>query len=101
MDSVCEEAGPRKLSKVCQSEVKCPAVPDKQQEVAECLAVTEVQKEAADAAPTGSETSRRDPVSVSDGRTAAAAPKPGKKSDFSLFKCLVRLLTNHRCSCCY
>lgn len=100
MDAVCEEAGPREPSKVCQSEVKCPAVPDIQKEVAECPAITEVQKEVADAAPTGSETSRKDPVSVPDGRTAATAPKPGKKSK-SLIKWLVKHLNNQCCSCSY
>lgn len=78
MDSVCEEAGPREPSKVCHSEVKCAAITDIQKEVAECPAITEVQKEVAE--PTGSETSIKDPESVQDERTAATAPKPGKKS---------------------
>lgn len=81
MDSVCEEAGPREPSKVCQSEIKCDTSIDIQKEVAECPAITEVQKQVADAAPASSETSRKDSVSVPDGRTTATAPKPGKKSD--------------------
>uniref|UniRef100_A0A8D3AIX5 Arginyl-tRNA--protein transferase 1 n=1 Tax=Scophthalmus maximus TaxID=52904 RepID=A0A8D3AIX5_SCOMX len=80
MDSVCGEAGPRELSKVCHAEVKCAAVTDIQKEVAECPAITEVEKEAADAAPTGSETSRKDQVSVLDGPTTATPTKQGKKS---------------------
>lgn len=81
---MCEEAGPREPSKVCQSEIKCDTSTssiDIQKEVAECPAITEVQKQVADAAPASSETSRKDPVSVPDGRTTATAPKPGKKSD--------------------
>uniref|UniRef100_A0A3Q1B6P7 Arginyl-tRNA--protein transferase 1 n=1 Tax=Amphiprion ocellaris TaxID=80972 RepID=A0A3Q1B6P7_AMPOC len=81
MDSGCGEAGPREPSKVCHSEVKCAAITDIQKEVAECPTITEGQKKAGDAAPTGSETSQKDPVSVPDGRTAAAAPKPGMGAD--------------------
>ncbi|XP_042342098.1 arginyl-tRNA--protein transferase 1-like [Plectropomus leopardus] len=77
MDSVCEEAGPQEPSKACHSDVTCAAITDIQKELPECPAITEVQKEVADAAPAGSETSRRDPVSVSDERTTAKAPKPG------------------------
>lgn len=79
---VCEEAGPREPSKVCHSEVKCAAITDIQKELPERADVTEVQREVADAAATEtSGTSRKDPVSVADERTTAAAPKPGKKSD--------------------
>uniref|UniRef100_A0A3P8UCD1 Arginyl-tRNA--protein transferase 1 n=1 Tax=Amphiprion percula TaxID=161767 RepID=A0A3P8UCD1_AMPPE len=81
MDSGCGEAGPREPSKVCHSEVMCAAITDIQKEVAECPTITEGQKKAGDAAPTGSETSQKDPVSVPDGRTAAAAPKPGMGAD--------------------
>lgn len=81
MDSVCEEAGPREPSKVCHSEVKCAAITDIQKEIAECPTITEVQKEVADAAPTSSETPRKDAGSLPDGRTTAAAPKPGKSSN--------------------
>ncbi|KAM9345402.1 arginyl-tRNA--protein transferase 1 [Symphorus nematophorus] len=85
MDSMCEEAGPREPS--FHSEVKCAAITDIQKEVAECPAITEVQKEVADAAPAGSETSRKDPVSVPDGRTTATAPKPGVGADASRPPC--------------
>lgn len=81
MDSVCEEAGPREPSKVCHSEVKCAAITDIQEELPECPAITDVQKEVADGAPAGSETSRKDPLSVPEERTTATAPKPGEKSD--------------------
>ncbi|XP_073338184.1 arginyl-tRNA--protein transferase 1 isoform X1 [Pagrus major] len=87
MDSVCEEAGPREPAKVCQSEVKCAASIDIQKEVAECPDSTEVQKEVADVAPADSEASRKDPVSVTDGRTTATAPKPGVGADASRPPC--------------
>uniref|UniRef100_A0A8D3AIW1 Arginyl-tRNA--protein transferase 1 n=1 Tax=Scophthalmus maximus TaxID=52904 RepID=A0A8D3AIW1_SCOMX len=87
MDSVCGEAGPRELSKVCHAEVKCAAVTDIQKEVAECPAITEVEKEAADAAPTGSETSRKDQVSVLDGPTTATPTKQGIGADPSRPPC--------------
>ncbi|TMS04457.1 Arginyl-tRNA--protein transferase 1, partial [Larimichthys crocea] len=86
MDSVCEEAGPREPSKACHSEVKCAAITDIQKVVAECPAIAEVQEEAADAAPAGSETSRKDSVSL-DGRTTATAPKPGVGADASRPPC--------------
>lgn len=82
MDSVCEEAGPREPSKVCQPEIDCDTSTDIQKEVAESLAIADVQKQIADAS---SETPRKGPVSVPDERTTAPAPKPGKKSD-SLLK---------------
>ncbi|XP_022060134.1 arginyl-tRNA--protein transferase 1 isoform X2 [Acanthochromis polyacanthus] len=81
MDSGCGEAGPREPSKVCHPEVKCAPITDIQKEVAECPTITEGQKKTGDAAPKGSETSQKDPVSVPDGRTAAAAPKPGMGAD--------------------
>ncbi|KAM6997504.1 arginyl-tRNA--protein transferase 1 isoform 2-T2 [Tautogolabrus adspersus] len=88
MDSVCEDAGPRKPVKICHSELKCAAVTDLQKEAAECPTITDAQKkDEADAAPTGSETSRKDPVCVPDGRTTAAAPKPGTGADTSRPPC--------------
>ncbi|XP_071375734.1 arginyl-tRNA--protein transferase 1 isoform X1 [Centroberyx affinis] len=74
MDSMCEEAGPREPTKVCLSEVECPAI-------------TEIQKEVADSKPADSETSRKDPASVSDGRSAATTPKPGIGADPSRPPC--------------
>ncbi|XP_030298249.1 arginyl-tRNA--protein transferase 1 isoform X3 [Sparus aurata] len=87
MDSVCEEACPGEPDKVCQSEVKCAASIDIQKEVAECPAIAEVQKEVADAAPADSEASRKEPVSVTDARTTATAPKPGVGADASRPPC--------------
>lgn len=81
MDSVCEEAGPQDPVEVCHSKVKCAAITDIQKELVECPAITEVEKEVAGCAPAGSETSRKDPASVSGGRIPASAPKQGKKSD--------------------
>ncbi|CAI5653577.1 unnamed protein product [Oreochromis niloticus] len=78
MDSVCEEAGPQELSKV---HLKCTALTDIQKDATEFPSTTEVQKEAADATPTGSQTSQNDPVSVPAGRTASTAPKPGNGAD--------------------
>lgn len=76
MDSVCEEAGPREPSKVCQSEIKCDTSKDVQKEVADGRAITEVHKLAAGATPASSETPGNDPVSVPE-RRPATAPKPG------------------------
>ncbi|XP_060896616.1 arginyl-tRNA--protein transferase 1 isoform X1 [Labrus mixtus] len=88
MDSVCEDAGPREPVKICHSDLKCAAVTDLQKEAAECPTITDAQKkDEADAAPTGSETSRKDPVCVPDGRTTAAAPKPGTGADASRPPC--------------
>ncbi|KAF1375956.1 hypothetical protein PFLUV_G00225580 [Perca fluviatilis] len=79
---VCEEAGPREPSKVCHSEVKCAAITDIQKELPERADVTEVEKAVADAVATETlGTSRKDPVSVADERTTAAAPKPGMGAD--------------------
>nr|XP_029133947.1 arginyl-tRNA--protein transferase 1 isoform X3 [Labrus bergylta] len=88
MESVCEDAGPREHGKICHSDLKCAVVTDLQKEAAECLTITDAQKkDEADAAPTGSETSRKDPVCVPDGRTTAAAPKPGTGADASRPPC--------------
>ncbi|XP_059215216.1 arginyl-tRNA--protein transferase 1 isoform X4 [Centropristis striata] len=81
MDSVCEDACPREPSKACHSEEKCASIKDIQKELPECPAITEAQKEVADAAPTSSETSRKDQGSVQDERTTATAPKPGMGAD--------------------
>ncbi|KAM4592175.1 arginyl-tRNA--protein transferase 1 isoform 1-T1 [Odontesthes bonariensis] len=81
MDSVCEEAGPREPTKVCQPEMKFAAIEEVQKDVTECPASAEAQKEVADVKPTGSETSQKDPASVSDGRTSSVAPKPGMGAD--------------------
>ncbi|XP_072247425.1 arginyl-tRNA--protein transferase 1 isoform X3 [Leuresthes tenuis] len=81
MDSVCEEAGPREPTEVCQPEMKCAAIEDVQQDVTDCPAVAEVQKEVADVKPTGSETSQNDAASVSDSRTSSVAPKAGMGAD--------------------
>ncbi|XP_074532520.1 arginyl-tRNA--protein transferase 1 isoform X2 [Halichoeres trimaculatus] len=82
MDSVCEETGPCEPSRPL--EVKCPAVIDLKTETAECPNITEGQKEVSDAAPTSSETSRKDQVSVPDGRTT---PKAGVGADTSRPPC--------------
>ncbi|XP_063347678.1 arginyl-tRNA--protein transferase 1 isoform X3 [Pelmatolapia mariae] len=78
MDSVCEEAGPQELSKVL---LKCTALTDIQKDATEFPSTTEVQKEAADATPTGSQTSQNDPVYVPGGTTTSTAPKPGNGAD--------------------
>ncbi|XP_039890385.1 arginyl-tRNA--protein transferase 1 isoform X1 [Simochromis diagramma] len=78
MDSVCEEAGPQELRKV---HLKCTALTGIQKDATELPSTTEVQKEAADATPTGSQTSQNDPVSVLAGTTTSAAPKPGNGAD--------------------
>uniref|UniRef100_A0A3Q0R6W3 Arginyl-tRNA--protein transferase 1 n=1 Tax=Amphilophus citrinellus TaxID=61819 RepID=A0A3Q0R6W3_AMPCI len=84
MDSVCEEAGPRELSKL---HLKCTALTHIEKESADFPSITEVQKEATDATPTGSQTSQNDPVSVPAGRTPATAPKPGNGADPSRPPC--------------
>ncbi|XP_030604646.1 arginyl-tRNA--protein transferase 1 isoform X1 [Archocentrus centrarchus] len=84
MDSVCDEAGPRELSKL---HLKCTALTHIEKESADFPSITEVQKEATDAAPTGSQTSQNDPVSVPAGRTPATAPKPGNGADPSRPPC--------------
>ncbi|KAK2824051.1 hypothetical protein Q5P01_021226 [Channa striata] len=87
MDSACEEAGSRQPSKVCHSEVKNAAITDIQNEIAECPAITEEQKEVVDAGPTGSETSRKDPACVPAERTTTPAPKQGMGADPSRPPC--------------
>ncbi|XP_061645512.1 arginyl-tRNA--protein transferase 1 isoform X2 [Phyllopteryx taeniolatus] len=72
MDSVCEVAGPREPIKG----MEC-AITDIQKEVAECPHITKVDRNEADVTPTVSETPRKEPGSVLDGRTTAAVPKPG------------------------
>ncbi|XP_034537726.1 arginyl-tRNA--protein transferase 1 isoform X2 [Notolabrus celidotus] len=86
MDSVCEEAGPREPCRPL--EMKCPVVTDLKKETAECPDITEGQTEVPEAAPTGSETPRKDQESsVPDGRTAASAPKAGVGADASRPQC--------------
>ncbi|XP_049592294.1 arginyl-tRNA--protein transferase 1 isoform X5 [Syngnathus scovelli] len=75
MDSVCEVAGPKEPSK----KMEC-AITDVQKELAECPAVTNVERNETDVTPTGSEPSRKEPASVSEGRTTTA-PKPGIGQD--------------------
>ncbi|XP_061693213.1 arginyl-tRNA--protein transferase 1 isoform X4 [Syngnathoides biaculeatus] len=72
MDSACEVPGSREPSKGMQC-----AITDIQKEVADCQHITEVDRNEPDVTPTGSETPRKDPGSVLDGRTTATAPKPG------------------------
>ncbi|XP_077438399.1 arginyl-tRNA--protein transferase 1 isoform X3 [Vanacampus margaritifer] len=72
MDSVCEVAGPQEPSKG----IEC-AIADIQKELAECPAVTNVERNEADVTPTCSEPPRKEPGSVPCGRTTATAPKPG------------------------
>lgn len=83
MDSACEEAGPREPTEVCHSKVKCAAIIDIQKELSDCPANIDVQKEAAGDTSVDSQTSKKDPPSVSDGRITEA-PKQGKKSDTPL-----------------
>lgn len=78
MDSVCEEAGPRELSKSCHSEIMCSTSTNLQKEVAVRPTMTEVQNQVSDIAPSSSEMARKDPKPYQDDRTAATAPKPGK-----------------------
>lgn len=79
MDSVCEEAGPREPTKVCQSDLKVVANADIKDEVPNCSAATEVQKNSEDSTAGSSENSQNDSASVSEGGTDAKASKPGKK----------------------
>ncbi|XP_047207692.1 arginyl-tRNA--protein transferase 1 isoform X2 [Girardinichthys multiradiatus] len=81
MDSVCEETGPGKPTKVCQSDVKHIAIADISQEVPNCPVVAEVQKNLVDSTASGSENSQNVLASVSDGGTTAKAPKPGLGAD--------------------
>lgn len=77
MESVCEEAGPEER-KVCHSEIVCSTGSNVQKEVAVCPPIAEFQNQAADIAPSSSETVRKDSKPIRDERTAATAPKPGK-----------------------
>ncbi|KAK5611480.1 hypothetical protein CRENBAI_016051 [Crenichthys baileyi] len=81
MDSVCEETGPGKPTKVCQSDVKHIAIADTSQEVPNCPVVAEVQKNLVDSTASGSENSQNVSASGSDGGTTAKAPKPGLGAD--------------------
>uniref|UniRef100_A0A3Q4HBF9 Arginyl-tRNA--protein transferase 1 n=1 Tax=Neolamprologus brichardi TaxID=32507 RepID=A0A3Q4HBF9_NEOBR len=94
MDSVCEEAGPQELRKV---HLKCTALTDIQKDATEFPSTTEVQKEAADATPTGSQTSQNDPVPVLAGTTTSAAPKPGRNhlNYFLFLNCFLIIFNNH------
>ncbi|XP_075875158.1 arginyl-tRNA--protein transferase 1 isoform X2 [Nelusetta ayraudi] len=83
MDSVCDGAGPREPSKVCQAEIKCLLSADTPKKEADNPAITEPQKEVVDAAPASLESSRKDAESVPDERTKAKVPKPGLGADAS------------------
>ncbi|XP_029961925.1 arginyl-tRNA--protein transferase 1 isoform X2 [Salarias fasciatus] len=85
MDSVCEDPGLREPNKVRHPELKSAAITDVQKEVAERPAMTEVEKDVADASTTGSETSRTDAVTVIEGRMVP--PKPGVGADPSRPPC--------------
>uniref|UniRef100_A0AAX7SCK0 Arginyl-tRNA--protein transferase 1 n=1 Tax=Astatotilapia calliptera TaxID=8154 RepID=A0AAX7SCK0_ASTCA len=67
--------------------LKYTALTGIQKDATEFPSTTEVQKEAADATPTGSQTSQNDPVSVLAGTTTSAAPKPGNGADPSRPPC--------------
>lgn len=77
MESVCDGAGPREPSKVCQAEIKCVLSSDTQTKGADNPAITELQKDVVDVAPARLELSRQDGETVPDGRTIAKVPKPG------------------------
>ncbi|XP_047458373.1 arginyl-tRNA--protein transferase 1 isoform X2 [Mugil cephalus] len=86
MDSACE--GPLEPSKVCSSEVKCAAISDMKEEAGERPTIPgDKKKEVVDAAPVGSETSKKDTSSAPNARTAAGAPKPGMGADPSRPPC--------------
>ncbi|XP_023183311.1 arginyl-tRNA--protein transferase 1 isoform X3 [Xiphophorus maculatus] len=87
MDSVCEEAGPREPTKVCQSDLKVVANADIKDEVPNCSAATEVQKNSVDSTAGSSENSQNDSTSVSEGGTDAKASKPGLGADPSRPPC--------------
>lgn len=78
MDSVCDGAGPRQPSKVCQAEIECVLNSDIQTKGAVNPAITELQKDVVDRAPASLESSRQDGETVPDGRAKAKVPKPGK-----------------------
>nr|XP_043901606.1 arginyl-tRNA--protein transferase 1 isoform X4 [Solea senegalensis] len=81
MDSVCEDVGPREPNKLSQAEVKCVAVTDIQKKEADCPSITEIKEEVADAPAAGSEKSRKDEVSVSDGKNTGPKPVAGIGAD--------------------
>ncbi|XP_058507604.1 arginyl-tRNA--protein transferase 1 isoform X2 [Solea solea] len=81
MDSVCEDVGPREPNKLSQAEVKCVAVTDIQKKEADCPSITEIKEEVADAPATGSEKSRKDEVSVPDGKNTGPKPVAGIGAD--------------------
>lgn len=76
MDSVCDGAGPREPSKVCQAEIQCVLSSDTQTGGADNPAITELQKDEVDVAPASLELSRQD-GETPDGITKAKVPKPG------------------------
>lgn len=80
MDSVCPEPSPREpcpreTTDICQSDLRCAAIADLQQEVPKCPAAAEVQE-------SEESTAQKAPPSLPDQSTA---PKPGKKN-LLLFK---------------
>lgn len=77
MDSVCDGAGPREPSKVCQAEINCVFKSDTQTKEADNSAITELPKDVADVAAASLESPRQDVETVADGRTQAKVPKPG------------------------
>ncbi|XP_008428544.1 arginyl-tRNA--protein transferase 1 isoform X2 [Poecilia reticulata] len=81
MDSVCEEAGPREPTKVCQSDLKVDASADIKDEIPNCSAAEEVQKNSVDSTAGSSENSQNDSASVSEGGTDAKTPNPGLGAD--------------------
>ncbi|XP_054885501.1 arginyl-tRNA--protein transferase 1 isoform X2 [Poeciliopsis prolifica] len=87
MDSVCEETGPREPAKVCQSDLKVAANADIKDEVPDCSAAVEVQKNLVDSTAASSENSQNDSAFVSEGGSDAKAPKPGLGADPSRPPC--------------
>lgn len=78
MDSVCQEPDPQQPTKICHP-VRHAAIEDIKQEVLKCPTAAEVKKNLVDSPAGSSENSQNDSASVSDGGTAARAPKQGKK----------------------
>ncbi|XP_014828367.1 PREDICTED: arginyl-tRNA--protein transferase 1-like, partial [Poecilia mexicana] len=76
MDSVCEDAGPREPTKVCQSDLKVVASADIKDEIPNRSAAEEVQKNSVGSTAGSSENSQNDSASVSEGGTDAKAPNP-------------------------
>uniref|UniRef100_A0A3B3XIT6 Arginyl-tRNA--protein transferase 1 n=1 Tax=Poecilia mexicana TaxID=48701 RepID=A0A3B3XIT6_9TELE len=81
MDSVCEDAGPREPTKVCQSDLKVVASADIKDEIPNRSAAEEVQKNSVGSTAGSSENSQNDSASVSEGGTDAKAPNPGLGAD--------------------